>query len=54
MGRLGELMRRLEKASAAGTLTNAGQICEDAQREYLAVKQFLATQPGLAAILAAA
>jgi signal transduction histidine kinase/HPt (histidine-containing phosphotransfer) domain-containing protein len=54
MMRLGQLMRRLEKEGAAGELTNAGPICEDAQREYQAVKQFLAAQPGLAATMAAA
>jgi HPt (histidine-containing phosphotransfer) domain-containing protein len=54
MMRLGQLMRCLEKEGAAGELTNAGPICEDAQREYQAVKQFLAAQPGLAATMAAA
>ncbi len=54
MTRLGQLMRSLEKEGAAGTLTNAPPICEDARREYQAVKQFLATQPGLAATMAAA
>jgi signal transduction histidine kinase/AmiR/NasT family two-component response regulator/HPt (histidine-containing phosphotransfer) domain-containing protein len=49
MMRLGQLMRDLEKVGAAGALTNATQICEDAEREYLAVRKFLATQPGLAA-----
>ena len=49
MMRLGQLMRELEKAGAAGALTNAPQICEDAEREYPAVQKFLATQPGLAA-----
>jgi HPt (histidine-containing phosphotransfer) domain-containing protein len=53
MMRLGQLMRSLEKEGAAGTLTNAAQICEDARREYQTVKQFLATQPGLAATIAA-
>jgi CheY-like chemotaxis protein/HPt (histidine-containing phosphotransfer) domain-containing protein len=53
MMRLGQLMRDLEKTGAAGALTNATTICEDAMREFLAVKQFLATQPGLAAIIAA-
>jgi signal transduction histidine kinase/HPt (histidine-containing phosphotransfer) domain-containing protein/AmiR/NasT family two-component response regulator len=54
MMRLGQLMRRLEKEGTAGTLTNAVPICEDARREFQAVKQFLAAQPGLAAIMAAA
>ncbi len=54
MTRLGELMRHLEKEGAAGTLTDAARICEDARQEYRAVKQFLAVQPGLAAIVAVA
>ena len=54
MMRLGQLMRRLEKDGAAGTLTDATAICEYAQREFQSVKQFLAAQPGLAATLAAA
>ena len=53
MMRLGQLMRDLEKEGAAGALTNAPKICEDALREYQSVKQFLATQPGLAATMAA-
>jgi signal transduction histidine kinase/HPt (histidine-containing phosphotransfer) domain-containing protein len=53
MMRLGQLMRDLEKAGAAGALTNATQICDDAAREYSAVKQFLAMQPGLAETVAA-
>ncbi|MEI9863206.1 MAG: response regulator [Limisphaerales bacterium] len=54
MVRLGELMRHLEKEGAAGTLTDAARICEDARQEYHAIKKFLATQPGLAATIAAA
>jgi HPt (histidine-containing phosphotransfer) domain-containing protein len=53
MMRLGRMMRDLEKTGEAGALTNAAQICEDAVREYSAVKKFLATQPGLAATIAA-
>jgi signal transduction histidine kinase/HPt (histidine-containing phosphotransfer) domain-containing protein len=53
MKRLGQLMRTMEKASADGALTEAAQICEDAAREYSAVKKFLATQPGLAETVAA-
>jgi signal transduction histidine kinase/HPt (histidine-containing phosphotransfer) domain-containing protein len=53
MMRLGQLMRALEKEGAAGALTNATKICEDAAREYSAVKKFLATLPGLAATMAA-
>ena len=54
MKRLGQLMRDLEKVGAAGALTNAPQICDDAAREYTSVKKFLAAQPGLAATIAAA
>ena len=54
MMRLGQLMRDLEKVGAAGALTNAPKICDAARQEYAAVKQFLASQPGLAAIVAAA
>jgi signal transduction histidine kinase/HPt (histidine-containing phosphotransfer) domain-containing protein len=53
MMRLGQLMRDLEKAGAAGALTTAPGICEDALREYAAVKKFLATQPNLASTMAA-
>jgi signal transduction histidine kinase/HPt (histidine-containing phosphotransfer) domain-containing protein len=53
MMRLGQLMRDLEKIGAAGTLTDAPAICDDAAREYREVKQFLATQPGLAETAAA-
>ncbi|HXI72698.1 MAG TPA: response regulator [Verrucomicrobiae bacterium] len=53
MMRLGRLMRDLEKAGAAGALTSAPQICEDAAHEYAAVTAFLATQPGLAETVAA-
>ena len=53
MMRLGQLMRDLEKEGAAGALTNATKICEDAVREYSSVKKFLATQPGLAVTMAA-
>jgi signal transduction histidine kinase/HPt (histidine-containing phosphotransfer) domain-containing protein len=53
MMRLGQMMRDLEKAGAAGALTEATRICEDAAREYAAVKKFLATQPGLAETVAA-
>ncbi|HEX3857306.1 MAG TPA: response regulator [Verrucomicrobiae bacterium] len=52
MMRLGQLMRDMEKEGAAGALTNAAKICEDAAREYSSVKKFLAAQPGLAATMA--
>ncbi len=54
MMRLAQLMRRLEKEGTAGTLTDASAIFQDAQREYQVVKQFLSTQPDLAATMAAA
>jgi CheY-like chemotaxis protein len=54
MNQLGMLMRRLEKEGAAGTLTEAARICEDARQEYHTVKLYLAAQPGLAATMAAA
>jgi CheY-like chemotaxis protein len=53
MKRLGQLMRDLENAGAAGALTEGVRICEDAEREYAAVQKFLATQPGLAETAAA-
>ena len=53
MMQLGQLMRDLEKEGAAGALTNATKICEDAVREYSSVKKFLAIQPGLAVTMAA-
>jgi CheY-like chemotaxis protein/HPt (histidine-containing phosphotransfer) domain-containing protein len=53
MKRLGQLMRTMEKAGADGALTEAAQICEDAEREYAVVKEFLAKQPGLAETVAA-
>jgi signal transduction histidine kinase/HPt (histidine-containing phosphotransfer) domain-containing protein len=53
MKRLGQLMRDLEKAGEAGALTEGARICEDAAREYVAVKKILATQPGLAETVAA-
>jgi signal transduction histidine kinase/HPt (histidine-containing phosphotransfer) domain-containing protein len=53
MMRLGQLMRDLEKEGAAGALTSAAKICDDAAREYAAVKKFLATLPGLSATVSA-
>jgi signal transduction histidine kinase/HPt (histidine-containing phosphotransfer) domain-containing protein len=54
MARLGQLMRRLEKEGAAGELTEAARTCQNARREYQAVRRFLAAQPELAAIIPAA
>jgi signal transduction histidine kinase/HPt (histidine-containing phosphotransfer) domain-containing protein/BarA-like signal transduction histidine kinase len=53
MVRLVPMLRELEKQGASGALTNAAQLCEDAAREFKAIKDFLAAQPGLAAIAAA-
>jgi signal transduction histidine kinase/HPt (histidine-containing phosphotransfer) domain-containing protein len=53
MMQLGRLMREMEKEAMAGALTNATKICDDAVREYAAVKKFLATQPGSAETMAA-
>jgi signal transduction histidine kinase/HPt (histidine-containing phosphotransfer) domain-containing protein len=53
MVRLVPMLRELEKQGASGKLTNAAQLCEDAAREFKAIKDFLAAQPGLAATLAA-
>ena len=47
------MLRELEKQGASGKLTNATQLCEDAAREFIAIKDFLAAQPGLAATPAA-
>jgi signal transduction histidine kinase/HPt (histidine-containing phosphotransfer) domain-containing protein len=52
MMRFGKLMRDLEKEGASGALTNARQFCEDAAREFKAIKDFLAAQPGLEAAAA--
>jgi signal transduction histidine kinase/HPt (histidine-containing phosphotransfer) domain-containing protein len=53
MIRLVPMLRELEKQGASGALTNAVQLCEDASREFKAIKDFLAAQPGLAATPAA-
>jgi signal transduction histidine kinase/HPt (histidine-containing phosphotransfer) domain-containing protein len=50
MMRLVPMLRELEKQGASGALTNAAQLCEDAAREFKAIKDFLAAQPGLAAM----
>jgi len=53
MMRFGKLMRDLEKEGASGALTNATKICEDAAREFKAIKKFLTAQPGLETATAA-
>jgi signal transduction histidine kinase/YesN/AraC family two-component response regulator len=42
-----QLMRKLEKQGASGTLTNATEICNDAANEFKQIRAFLAVQPGL-------
>jgi hypothetical protein len=49
MVRMVPLLRDLEKQGAAGTLTNAAQLCENAAREFKLIQTFLASQPSLAA-----
>ncbi|MEI8290187.1 MAG: response regulator [Verrucomicrobiota bacterium] len=49
MTRLAPKLRELEKLGGAGTLTNAGRICEDAAREYDRIREFLKAQPELTA-----
>jgi signal transduction histidine kinase/two-component SAPR family response regulator/HPt (histidine-containing phosphotransfer) domain-containing protein len=46
MMRFAGMMRALEKEGASGKLTDATRICEDAAREFKAIKDFLAAQPG--------
>jgi HPt (histidine-containing phosphotransfer) domain-containing protein len=52
MVRLVPLLRELEKQGAAGALTNAAQLCENAAREFKLIQNFLASQPSLAAVTA--
>jgi HPt (histidine-containing phosphotransfer) domain-containing protein len=49
MTRLVPQLRALEKLGASGTLTGAGQICEDAVNEFGRIREFLKAQPELAA-----
>jgi two-component system, sensor histidine kinase and response regulator len=49
MTRIVPMLRELEKQGASGKLTGAAQLCEDASREFEAIKKFLAAQPDLAA-----
>jgi len=48
MVRITPMLRKLENQAASGALTNALQICEDAEREFKRIQEFLAAQPGLA------
>ena len=45
-------LRQLERLGASGTVVEAGPICEDAQREFVRIQEFLKTQPGLAETVA--
>jgi len=47
MIRLVPKLRALEKLGGAGTLTDAGQICEDAVGEFGRIREFLKAQPEL-------
>mgnify|MGYP001545751024 CR=1 FL=1 len=44
-------LRELEKLGASGSLTGAGEICENALHEFARIRQFLKTQPELADII---
>jgi len=45
-------LRELEKLGASGSLTGAGEICENAANEFERIRQFLMTQPELADVIA--
>ncbi len=47
MKRLVPLLRELERQGKAGQLTNAQQLCADAQREFRRTQDFLAKHPAL-------
>ena len=49
MTRLVPILRVLEKLGADGTLIGAGPICENAAGEFARIREFLKTQPELAA-----
>jgi len=51
MVRLVPLVRQLEKLGASGTLTGAGDICEEAAREFESIRQFLKSNPELASVI---
>jgi CheY-like chemotaxis protein len=48
MVRIVPLLRELERQGVEGSLTNAAQVCENAEREFEQIKKFLAEQPALA------
>ena len=54
MVRIVPLLRELERQGVEGALTNAAQVCENAEREFEQIKKFLADQPALAKMSAPA
>ncbi|HSY10155.1 MAG TPA: Hpt domain-containing protein, partial [Candidatus Dormibacteraeota bacterium] len=48
MVRIVPLLRELERQGVEGSLTNAAQVCENAEREFEQIKKFLAEQPASA------
>ena len=52
MTHLVPLLRDLEKLGASGSLTGAGQICENAVKEFDRIREFLMTRPELAPVFA--
>jgi signal transduction histidine kinase/DNA-binding LytR/AlgR family response regulator/HPt (histidine-containing phosphotransfer) domain-containing protein len=52
MTRLVPLLRELEKLGASGTLTGAGEICENIAKEFERIREFLSMNPELAAVIA--
>jgi signal transduction histidine kinase/HPt (histidine-containing phosphotransfer) domain-containing protein len=44
-------LRELEKLGASGTLTGAGEICDNAAAEFERIRKFLKAQPELAAVI---
>jgi hypothetical protein len=45
-------LRELEKLGASGSLTGAGEICENAVNEFERIREFLKQNPELAAVMA--
>jgi HPt (histidine-containing phosphotransfer) domain-containing protein len=52
MTRLVPLLRELEKLGASGTLTGAGEICENIAKEFERIREFMSLNPELAAVVA--
>jgi CheY-like chemotaxis protein/HPt (histidine-containing phosphotransfer) domain-containing protein len=52
MTRLVPLLRELEKLGASGTLTGAGEICENIAKEFERIREFMSLNPELAAVIA--